>query len=74
MPDSTYQRFLRIVAMLKMFAFLIDFIGSMRSNMTRSSRPNLPNMHLLKKQDTFILPYLMQHTHVYITFSGESKR
>lgn len=35
--------------MLKMFAFLIDFIGSMRSNMTRSSRPNLPNMHLLKK-------------------------
>lgn len=56
--------------MLKMFAFLIDFIGSMRSNMTRSSRPNLPNMHLLKKQDTFILPYLMQHTHVYITFSG----
>lgn len=49
MPDSTYQRFLRIVATLKMFAFLIDFIGSMRSNMTRSSRPNLPNMHLLKK-------------------------
>lgn len=61
--------------MLKMFAFLIDFIGSMRSNMTRSLRPNLPNMHLLKKTGHIhsTLSH-MQHTHVYITFSGESKR